>query len=134
LALYGKLHRRNDAIGALLFLGLHAPEVVAIVPRPLIPPEESDEPLDVIPVMSHWVRGTLLGIVVGLVAVFGIALWLDPYDRATTRLRPEFVGAFATAPDAAFPGPVPWAALALRTEEAPASPVARRIDTPRHLR
>jgi len=83
--------------------------------------------------MSHWVRGTLLGIVVGLVAVFGIALWLDPYDRATTRLRPEFVGALAAAPDAEFLGQVPWAAFALSNEDEPVTPVARRMETHRQL-
>ncbi len=46
-----------------------------------------DEPLDVVPVMSEWVRGTLVGLAIGLVAVFGVALWLDPYDANGTPKR-----------------------------------------------
>jgi len=30
-------------------------------------------------VLSNWVRGTLLGVVVGLVLVFAVASWLNPY-------------------------------------------------------
>ncbi len=30
--------------------------------------------------MNRWVRGTLLGLCAGLVTVFAVARWLDPYD------------------------------------------------------
>src|SRR5262245_47686731 len=39
------------------------------------------ERVDVVPVLSHWVRGCLLAMVLGLVAVFALAVWLDPYDE-----------------------------------------------------
>jgi hypothetical protein len=38
------------------------------------------DPREAIPVLSAWVRGTLLGIALGWAVVFGIAIWLDPYD------------------------------------------------------
>ena len=50
---------------------------MAIVPPPL---SEPNEPLEVIPVLRGWVRGLLVGVVLGLVAVFGVALWLNPYN------------------------------------------------------
>jgi hypothetical protein len=43
-------------------------------------PNEGQEPLEVIPVLRGWVRGLLVGVVLGLVAVFGVALWLNPYN------------------------------------------------------
>jgi hypothetical protein len=48
----------------------------------LLPAEQNDQPLDAIPVLSLWVRGTLVAMTVGLLAVFGIAIWLRPYDEA----------------------------------------------------
>lgn len=42
-----------------------------------------------IPALSGWVRGTLLGIVLGLVAVFVIAWKLDPYQEDGTPRRME---------------------------------------------
>lgn len=42
--------------------------------------ESSQEPLDVLPVLGRWVRGSLLGIALGLVGVFALAAWLNPYD------------------------------------------------------
>jgi len=42
--------------------------------------DDYQEPLDAIPVLGNWVRGVLLGLALGLVLVFGIAIWLDPYD------------------------------------------------------
>jgi len=54
--------------------------VVAIVPAPWLPIEVEQEPLEAIPVLNGWVRGTLLLITVGLVAVFAIAAWLNPYE------------------------------------------------------
>jgi len=41
--------------------------------------DDTQEVLDAIPVLGHWVRGLLLGAALGLVGVFAIALWLDPY-------------------------------------------------------
>jgi hypothetical protein len=43
--------------------------------------EEGREPLDVVPVMAGWVRGALVGLALGLAAVFAVAGWLDPYDE-----------------------------------------------------
>ena len=45
--------------------------------------------MDVLPVLTGWVRGTLVGMVLGLVAVFAIALWLNPYDEDGTPRRME---------------------------------------------
>jgi hypothetical protein len=47
------------------------------------------EPLDAIPVLARWVRGGLVLIAVGLVAVFSVALWLNPYDADGQPLRME---------------------------------------------
>jgi hypothetical protein len=65
---------------------LHCLGVVAIVPAPLLPPDETAEPLEVVPVMSRWVRGALVGIAVGLGLVFAVARWLDPYENGRPRL------------------------------------------------
>lgn len=48
------------------------------MPPPLNTPEYG-EPLEVLPVHGPWVRGSLAGLALGLTAVFGVALWLDPY-------------------------------------------------------
>jgi hypothetical protein len=42
--------------------------------------EPEEELLEVIPVLSGHVRGVLVGIAAGLIGVFSIALWLDPYQ------------------------------------------------------
>jgi hypothetical protein len=60
---------------------LHPEKVIVIVPAPWLPVEESREPGGRTPALSRWVRGVLLVIALGLVTVFGIALWLDPYDE-----------------------------------------------------
>jgi hypothetical protein len=39
--------------------------------------------------MSAWVRGTLAGLALGLVAVFAVALWLNPYDETGAPRRLE---------------------------------------------
>jgi hypothetical protein len=44
---------------------------------------------EVLPVLSLWVRGVLVGIVAGLVVVFLIAWHLNPYDADGTPLRLE---------------------------------------------
>ena len=36
--------------------------------------------LDAIPVLRNWVRGMLLGVAIGLTAVFAVAFWLNPYQ------------------------------------------------------
>ncbi|MFL5241991.1 MAG: DUF2752 domain-containing protein [Gemmataceae bacterium] len=56
--------------------------VLAIVPAPLKPKNEirSGEPLDVLPVLGRWPRLGLVAVAVGLLLVFGVACWLDPYD------------------------------------------------------
>jgi hypothetical protein len=53
---------------------------MAIVPPPLSEPNDAEEPLEVIPVLRGWVRGLLVGVVLGLVAVFSVAVWLNPYN------------------------------------------------------
>lgn len=51
--------------------------------------EESPPPVDAVPVLSNWVRGSLLGIVAGLVLVFAIAIWLKPYGADGQALTQE---------------------------------------------
>jgi hypothetical protein len=55
------------------------------VPAPLLPNDRAQEPLDVIPVMNRRVRGALVGMALGLVLVFGIARWLNPYEDGRPR-------------------------------------------------
>jgi hypothetical protein len=43
--------------------------------------DADDEVLDALPVMAGWVRGVLVGLVLGLTAVFAVAIKLDPYER-----------------------------------------------------
>lgn len=62
---------------------------MAIVPPPLSPNDEELEPLDVLPVMSRWVRGTLVGIALGLIVLFGVAAWLNPYRSDGSARRME---------------------------------------------
>ncbi len=50
---------------------------------------EYDEPLEVLPVPGPWVRGSLAGLALGLTAVFGVALWLDPYQADGNPRRME---------------------------------------------
>jgi hypothetical protein len=59
-------------------------KVLAIVPAPLSTkePDLSPQILEAQPVLTWWVRGTLLVLAVGLVAVFAIAAWIRPYDEA----------------------------------------------------
>jgi len=47
---------------------------------PTSPSNEPEEVLEVIPVLRGWVRGTLVGLALGLVSVFAVALWLTPYN------------------------------------------------------
>lgn len=75
-----------------LQLPLHGLMAIAIVPPSLPTSDKVSEPLEVIPVMSQWVRGSLLGIALGLMGVFGIAIWLNPYDPSG---RPRMIGTHA---------------------------------------
>ncbi|MBY0523915.1 MAG: DUF2752 domain-containing protein [Gemmataceae bacterium] len=50
-----------------------------MVPPPLPTNEELPLLRPEAPVLSAYVRGTLLGIALGLSVVFGIAIWLNPY-------------------------------------------------------
>ena len=56
--------------------------VIAIVPAPLKPIGEirSGEPLDALPVLGRWPRVGLVAVALGLVLVFAVAWWLNPYD------------------------------------------------------
>jgi hypothetical protein len=44
---------------------------------------------EALPVLNNWVRGALLGIVLGLVVVFTIAIRLNPYDETGAPRRME---------------------------------------------
>jgi hypothetical protein len=70
-------------------LVLQPEKAIAIVPARLSPTSRYQEPVDVLPVLSRWVRGALLAVAFGLVAVFGIAAWLDPYDSEGRARRLE---------------------------------------------
>jgi hypothetical protein len=64
--------------------------VIAIVPPPLHQTTESEpEPLEVFPVLRWCVRVGLLVIAAGLIVVFGIAIWLKPYDGEGRPLQME---------------------------------------------
>jgi hypothetical protein len=64
--------------------------VVAIVPAHLLPTEQESEPVvEAIPVLNGWVRGALVGITLGLVIVFSIAVWLNPYNAGGEARRME---------------------------------------------
>jgi hypothetical protein len=60
---------------------LHFGKVLAIVPPLSLTGEqvELDKPIPVAPVARWWVRITLVVIALGMVVVFGVALWLNPY-------------------------------------------------------
>jgi Protein of unknown function (DUF2752) len=63
--------------------------VIAIVPPPLSLDKVEPAPLDVLPVMSRWVRGTLVGIALGLSALFAVAAYLNPYRSDGSARRME---------------------------------------------
>jgi hypothetical protein len=60
---------------------LQPKKAIAIVPASLRPVDELEQPADVIPVIDHWVRWALLAIALGLMLIFGIAAWLNPYGE-----------------------------------------------------
>ena len=62
---------------------------MAIVPPPLSQNDEELTPLDVLPVMNRWVRGTLVGIALGLTALFAVAALLNPYRSDGSARRME---------------------------------------------
>src|SRR5947209_922408 len=47
-----------------------------MVPAPLSPIEQASRPP-----LERWVRQALLGIALGLVGIFGLAAWLNPYEE-----------------------------------------------------
>ena len=59
------------------------------------PSLENEEPLECVlapePPLNAWVRGALVGIMLGLLVVFGIAIWLNPYDQEGAPRRIEFM-------------------------------------------
>jgi hypothetical protein len=63
---------------------LHAQKGNAIVPPQLSTAELDQEPMMALPVLNRWVRGTLIVIALGLVAVFVIAILLNPYQGGET--------------------------------------------------
>jgi uncharacterized protein DUF2752 len=42
--------------------------------------QEPEEVLEVIPLQRGWVRGSLMGLALALIAVFAVAGWLNPYN------------------------------------------------------
>jgi hypothetical protein len=68
---------------------LYLRRALAIVPPPYVTLEDDREPLDVLPARGARVRGGLAGIAIGLTAVFGVALWLDPYQGDGSARRME---------------------------------------------
>ena len=59
------------------------------MPARVSPPDQAQEPVDALPALSRWLRGVLLAVAFGLVAVFAIAAWLDPYDAEGRARRSE---------------------------------------------
>jgi hypothetical protein len=59
------------------------------VPPPLTTNESEHDLPVVLPVHGPAVRGTLAGVGLGLLVVFGIALWLDPYQGDGSARRME---------------------------------------------
>ena len=51
------------------------------MPAPLPPTDETQEPLQAIPVLAWWARALLVFVAAGLIAVFVIAALLNPYDE-----------------------------------------------------
>lgn len=59
------------------------------MPAPLSTLETDQVPLEAVPALNSWVRGCLVGIALGLMAVFAIACWLNPYDASGRPLSME---------------------------------------------
>lgn len=62
-------------------LALQPFEVIAIVPPPLTLQRYEEEPREVVPVLGWWTRRSLVLTALALTVVFGLALWLNPYDE-----------------------------------------------------
>ena len=58
---------------------MHRGGVVAIVPAHLSPTDDARDYPTALPYLGAWVRAALLGLAAGLVAVFALAAFLDPY-------------------------------------------------------
>lgn len=64
-------------------------KAIVIVPPRTLPTERFEASVDVMPVRTGWVRGALLAIALGLLGVFSIAAWLNPYDEEGNARRLE---------------------------------------------
>jgi hypothetical protein len=51
--------------------------------------KQEEEILDAVPALARWVRGTLVVVALGLISIFSIAIWLNPYDAAGQPKRME---------------------------------------------
>ena len=60
-------------------LDLQVPPPVAMVPASVSTEISKLHPVPAIPVLGRWVRLTLVLIAAGLVLVFAVAIWLNPY-------------------------------------------------------
>jgi hypothetical protein len=65
-----------------------------MVPLPLNPDDSQAKPRPVAapartPALAGWVRGTLVGIALGLIALFCVAAWLNPYQKDGSARRME---------------------------------------------
>jgi hypothetical protein len=60
-----------------------------MVPAHVSSTDQSPPAIEVVPALTVWVRGWLVVQVVGLVGVFGIAAWLNPYDEEGRARRLE---------------------------------------------
>jgi len=69
------------------YFPLYCNRMIAIVPPSNPTLSDRQEILDAVPVMATWVRGTLLGLALSFTLVFGIAIWLRPYDEQGLPLR-----------------------------------------------
>jgi hypothetical protein len=70
-------------------LVLQPEKAIAIVPARALPTDRFQDVVAVLPALNRWVRGALLAIAFGLVGVFAIAAWLDPYDAEGKARRSE---------------------------------------------
>jgi hypothetical protein len=59
---------------------LHRTELIAMNGPPTSSSQEAEEVLEVIPQSRGWVRGSLMGLALALIAVFAVAAWLNPYN------------------------------------------------------
>lgn len=62
---------------------------LAIVPPSLDTQDAADEPLMVIPVLPLWLRLLLVLLAIAFIAVFSLAIWLNPYRENGQALTQE---------------------------------------------